>query len=183
MKQFVKALPKDGNCFVYLTRKFSALSEAKVKEGIFTGPDIRKLVYDKEFENVMNNKEHAAWNSFKDVISKFLGNYKDPDSKSIVNHLLANYKELGCNMSLKLHFLNSHLDYFPDNLGALSEEQGERFHQDIRDIERRYQGRWDISMMADYCWMIHRDVPESIHKRRATKRSFEFKKPRSEEIL
>jgi hypothetical protein len=38
-------------------------------------------------------------------------------------------------MSLKLHFLNAHLDYFPENLGAVSEELGERFHQDIKEME------------------------------------------------
>jgi hypothetical protein len=52
-------------------------------------------------------------------------------------------------MSLKLHFLASHLDHFPPNLGAVSEEQGERFHQDLKDVERRYQGRWDVNMMVD----------------------------------
>ena len=47
-------------------------------------------------------------------------------------------------MSFKLHFLNSHLDYFPENLGAVREEQGERFHQDIKEMERR----WDTNMMG-----------------------------------
>ncbi|CAH1994487.1 unnamed protein product [Acanthoscelides obtectus] len=28
-----------------------------------------------------------------------------------------------------------------ENLGAVSDEQGERFHQDIRTMETRYQGR------------------------------------------
>lgn len=36
MKQFVKALPKDGPCFKYLGEKFPGLSEAKLKEGIFS---------------------------------------------------------------------------------------------------------------------------------------------------
>ena len=44
-------------------------------------------------------------------------------------------------MSLKIHFLHSHLDFFPDNLGDVSDEQGERFHQDISVIEIRYQGK------------------------------------------
>ena len=44
-------------------------------------------------------------------------------------------------MSVKVHFLHSHLDYFPENLGAMSEEQGERFHQDLKTMEKRYQGR------------------------------------------
>jgi hypothetical protein len=48
------------------------------------------------------------------------------------------FKELGCNMSLKVHFLDSH-SYFPSNLGAISEEQGGKFHQDIKEMERRYQ--------------------------------------------
>jgi hypothetical protein len=39
-------------------------------------------------------------------------------------------------MSLKIHFLNSHLDFIPENLGAVSEEQGERFHRDSKKIER-----------------------------------------------
>lgn len=32
-------------------------------------------------------------------------------------------------MSLKIHFYNSHLDYFPENIGAGSEDQGERFQK------------------------------------------------------
>ncbi|GBM72637.1 hypothetical protein AVEN_238222-1 [Araneus ventricosus] len=39
----------------------------------------------------------------------------------------------------------------------VSDEQGERFHQDIKEMERRYQGRWDVNMMADYCWCLKRD--------------------------
>ena len=68
-----------------------------------------------------------------------------------------NFKILGCNMSLKIHFLVSHLDSFPENLGDYSEEQGERFHQDIAEMEKRYQGRWDIHMMVDYCWSMKRE--------------------------
>ena len=43
-------------------------------------------------------------------------------------------------MSLKVHFLDSHLNYFLENLGAVSEKQGERFHQGIKEMEKRYQG-------------------------------------------
>jgi hypothetical protein len=75
--------------------------------------------------------------------------------------MLDKFKLLGCNMSLKLHFLASHLDYFPPNLGAVGEEQGERFYQDLKDVERRYKGCWDVNMMADYCWTT---LPESIHE-------------------
>ena len=36
---------------------------------------------------------------------------------------------MGCRMSLKVHILDAHLDKFKENMGAYSEEQGERFHQ------------------------------------------------------
>lgn len=75
-------------------------------------------------------------------------------------------------MSIKVHFLFSHLDKFPENLGSVSDEQGERFHQDMRDMEERYQGRWDKNMMADYCWSIKRDHPNMQHRRKALKKSF-----------
>ncbi|GBP44778.1 Alpha-globin transcription factor CP2 [Eumeta japonica] len=39
-------------------------------------------------------------------------------------------------------------------LGNYSEEQGKRFHQDLKVMEERYQGRWDCHMMADYCWSL-----------------------------
>lgn len=178
MKQFVKALPKEGECFRYLCGQFPGLSEAKLKEGIFVGPDIRKLMRDPNFEDTIETKEKAAWTSFKLVVTGFLGNKKDPNYKTIVADMLDNFKKLGCNMSIKVHFLHSHLDYFPANLGDVSEEQGERFHQDIKEMERRYQGRWNVNMIADYCWMLKRDDPQRVHSRKSNKRSFNSKRKR-----
>ena len=60
-------------------------------------------------------------------------------------------------MSVKVHFLHNQLEYFPKNIEALSEEQGERFHQDIKIMEKRYQGRWNVNMIADYYWCLMRD--------------------------
>jgi len=88
--------------------------------------------------------------------------------------MLENYRILGCNMSIKMHFLYSHLDKFPENLGDFSEEQGERFHQNIKEMERRYQGRWSITMMVDYCCMLQRET-HYVYKRKSTKQSFFFK--------
>jgi len=65
-------------------------------------------------------------------------------------------------MSLKIQFLYSHLDFFPENLGKVSDELGERFLQDILAMQKRYQGKWTSSMLADYCWTLKRDVPEAI---------------------
>ena len=38
MKQFVKALEKDGDCFRYICIKFPGLSIEKLKAGVFDGP-------------------------------------------------------------------------------------------------------------------------------------------------
>jgi hypothetical protein len=71
----------------------------------------------------------------KDVISKFLGNYRDQNYKNIISHMLDKFKELGCNMSLKVHFSNSHLEYFTANLGAISENEGKGYIK----ISRRWK--------------------------------------------
>ena len=46
MKQFVKALNTEGTCFKYIQLKFSNLTDANIKGGIFVGSDIRKLMND-----------------------------------------------------------------------------------------------------------------------------------------
>jgi len=40
MKIFVKTLDREGYAFAYLRNKLPKLSEAKVEEGIFMGPQI-----------------------------------------------------------------------------------------------------------------------------------------------
>lgn len=172
MKQFVKSLDDDRPCFKHIRDVLPAVSYEKVRAGIFDGPQIRQLLRDESLEEMMNATEKEAWLAFKDVIAKFLGNRRDEDYRNIVSRLLEAFKKQGCNMSIKIHFLFSHLDQFPVNLGDVSDEQGERFHQDLRDIEERYQGRWDSHMLADYCWSIKRDQPLQKHSRKSYKRRF-----------
>ena len=77
-------------------------------------------------------------------------------------------------MSLKVHFLHSHLLFFHKNLGAVSDEHGERFQQDIAVIEKRFKGKWSTGMLAEYCWSLKRDKPEQEHKRRRRRTSVQF---------
>jgi len=72
-------------------------------------------------------------------------------------------------MSVKIHFLSSHLDVFPENYGSVSDEHGEHFHQDIAAMKGRYKGKWNPSMLADYCWTLMRDFPNSTFNRPAKK--------------
>ena len=55
------------------------------------------------------------------------------------------------------------MDWFPEKLGSMIDEQEERFHQDLKEMETRYQGRWDVVMMAEYCWNLKRDLPAAEH--------------------
>jgi hypothetical protein len=177
MKNFVKALPKDGEGFKYLSHKFPAVSEAKMKAGIFVGPQIRELLSDTGFTETLTPHERSAWDSFKSVVTGFLGNTKADDYKERVGDMLQAYETVGARMSIKMHFLHGHLDYFPANLGDFSEEQGERFHQDISEMEHRYQGNWSVTMMADFCWSLQRSRATSAdtpaHKRKSRKRAFQ----------
>ncbi|UYV66635.1 hypothetical protein LAZ67_4002419 [Cordylochernes scorpioides] len=168
MKNFVKAMDRNASGFAYLKQKFSSISEAKIKEGIFVGPQIRELQQDGNFQNSLNEVEAAAWNSFRNVCKNFLGSVKVENYRNIVNDLLLSYKALGCNMSLKIHFLHSHLYSFPDNLGAVSDEHGERFHQAISSTEKRYQGKWSPAMLADDCWALKRDLRQAKYSRKST---------------
>ena len=90
----------------------------------------------------------------------------------MVQRLIHPYKTLGANMSIKLNNLHSHVYRFQENLGSTSNEQGERFHQDIKEMECRYQGRWDKFMMVDYCWSLERDDPGAKNSQAAKKRKF-----------
>ena len=171
MKQFVKAFDMDGQCFNCICKIFPGLSSEKLKQGVFDGPDIRKLSKDDNFVCSMSTLESNAWNSFVAVVKNFLGNHKAHNHKELVDKMLTSYREIRAKMSIKVHFLHSHLDKFPENCGDVSDEQVERFHQDIKLMEERYQGRWDKRMMVDYCWSLKRDTSVE-HSLQAKKRKF-----------
>ncbi|CAG9839746.1 unnamed protein product [Diabrotica balteata] len=84
----------------------------------------------------MIQDKSEALSSFVEVIDGFLGNNESPNYKEIVANMVENYKKLGCNLSVKLYFLDF-FGLFSENLRAVSENQEERFHQDIKAMERR----------------------------------------------
>jgi len=130
-----------------------------LKNGIFIGPQIRDLIKDEYFDRLFQGEEKAAWDRFKCVVKGFLGNRMAQNYEELVNNILQSYQKLGCNMSLKIHFLLLNLDLFPENCGAVSVEQGERLHQEISSMEKRYQGKWYCAMVADDCWTLAWGTP------------------------
>lgn len=122
-----------------LNSAFPSLSFEKIKAGVINGPQIRQLVRVDHFIGTMTELQTIGWHS-----ETFLEIH---DLR--ITPKLSSYKILGCNMNIKLHFLHSHLADFQKNLGVCSDERGERFHQDLKVMEARYEGRQD-----DRCWLI-----------------------------
>ena len=60
MKNFVKAMDRNGTTFLYLRQKFPLLSDAKIREGVLTVPDIRSLLHDEVFERIITGDEQRA---------------------------------------------------------------------------------------------------------------------------
>jgi hypothetical protein len=60
--------------------------------------------------------EKRAWKSLKNVTTNFMDNHKAEDYRDMVADLVQSYKSMGYNTSLKVHFLDPHLDFFPENL-------------------------------------------------------------------
>jgi hypothetical protein len=137
MKNFVKTLDRNGPAFSLLCEKFPRLSMVKIKAGVFIGPQIHQLFRNPQSDLVLGDYEKVAWNAFRHVAIGFLGNVKAVNFRKLVENLITSYEKLGCNLSLKMLFLHSHLDSFPVNCGALCEAHVERFHQDISAMEDR----------------------------------------------
>ena len=139
MKNFMKALHKNGAAFQHLS------TAAKPKEGIFVGPQIREVLKDNDFEELLNLNELRAWEAFKSVCSGFLGNTRLPDYQACIEMLLKSNEDIGCRMSLKIHF------------------QGKW---------KWILSKWNQGMMGDFCWMLLHDIPEAKYTRSSKKTPF-----------
>ena len=136
MKNFVKQLRKSkSNGFAFLCNKFPEISEAKLKEGIFVGPQIRPVLKDPDFDKELTSIELRAWKAFKWLCTNFLGNKKSPSFKMRVENLLEAHKKMGCLMSLKIHFLYSHLDFFQQTLVRSATSK-------VKDFTKTFEQWW-----------------------------------------
>jgi hypothetical protein len=88
VKTFVKPMNQEEAAFIYLREKFPRLSEAKLKEGIFIGPQIQDFIKDEYFDRLLQGDEKATWGSFKFVVKGFLGNRRAQNYEELVNKLL-----------------------------------------------------------------------------------------------
>ena len=62
MKNYIKALDKDGPTFMYLRKKFPRISDVKLlRAGVVDGPQLRELIKDEGFTAQMSAREKRAW--------------------------------------------------------------------------------------------------------------------------
>lgn len=146
-----------------------------IAKGVFNGPEIDRMLDDGHFIGCFAGRYGRAIGALKDVIYNFLGNRKADNYRELVQHMMATFQECSVRMSLKLHFLRDHLEEFVPNLGDYSDQHGERFHQDIATMEKRYSGMNHVSMLADHCWFLVResDSYSTMWKRKANKNYFQ----------
>ena len=82
-----------------------------------------------------------AWKAFQLVVTKLLGNKRADNYTKLLSNLIKAFSCMKCNTSLKIHFLDSHLYFFPPSCGSVSDENGEQFYQQISAMEKRCQGK------------------------------------------
>ena len=87
-----------------------------------------------------------AWNEFVVIVKGFFGNKNAANYKDLVETLANSFHALGCSMSIKVHFLKSHLSEFPANLRDVSDKHGE-----VMEVRCQGDGRhiwWSITAGA-----------------------------------
>ena len=128
-------MKSDSETIKHVQAMFPKVSEAKVKGGIFTGPQIRQMLGSKELEDKMNDLERDALQLFREVVHGFLGRNKADNYEDLLEALLQAWMQY-VNKNAVFAFS---LRFFRPNLTDVSEEHDERFHQDIQVMEKRYQ--------------------------------------------
>jgi len=90
----------------------------KPRRVFFIGSHIRQVFRGEEYDRITIGNEMRVWNDFGLVTTKCLGHNKADNYNEHVENFMLSYQQLGCNISLKMHFLLSHLDcLFRKNVG------------------------------------------------------------------
>lgn len=152
-----------------LKRIFPQLTEAKMKAGVYNGPQIRDIfANENELARTLSKDENEAFKSLKAVCEGFLGNKRASNYQELIKKMMCCYQKLDINITIKMHSLICHLDLFKSSCGKFSDEQGERFHQDIKRNEDIYKGHSMVNGLGTYCWSLVRETDPAIYKRKAS---------------
>src|SRR5699024_9719970 len=103
--------------------------------------------FNRKLRQIPDQKMYRAWASLIDACENFLGNYRSSDYKEIFN-LLKAFNDVGINMTSKIHMLEYHLNEFPEQVGAVSDQHGERHHQVMAPMEKINKGTKTVNALA-----------------------------------
>lgn len=87
----------------YLIRKFAYRTENKVRNGPFTGPEIKKVLIDVNFYETLCPIEKDAFTTLKSLCNNFLGNHRSSDYKNLARNVIGLFGKMGYSMTIKLH--------------------------------------------------------------------------------
>jgi hypothetical protein len=127
-----------------------------MKENIFLGPKITQIFEDQNFITKLNATERRAWKAFENVCIKFRGNEKAENCLKIVKKLISPYC---ANTSLKIHFPNSHLNFF---LQTLEPSPMNMAKGSIRLFPKLKRGTVENGILI--CWLTTAGVLQGIQQ-------------------
>ena len=131
------------------------LSKEKIHNGVFVGPQIKKLFENYHFKMLLDENQKIAYDSLLATITNVLYPSSTPieEQEKIVQELIAAFYVLDCNYSPKMHYVHCHIKQLTDHQYLVSDEHGEKVHQTMKNLEVRYDGKCLSSMLSDYIWM------------------------------
>lgn len=132
-KAVFQALQKECNYFRCLCNVFPELTDKKLNDRN-DGTEIQKIICDNDFISSSTSAVRTAWIAFLEVASNFLGNENSENQRDIAGEILSTSESLRCNQCVNIQFFFSCLKHFPKNL-VVSDEQGQRLHQDIKVLD------------------------------------------------
>jgi hypothetical protein len=114
----------------------------------------------------LNAAERRVWDAFEKSVQQLLGNKKSENYVEIVEELFFSCLALGCNRSWKIHFPRSYLNFFSREIGQPSLTSTVKGSIRINtEWKKRYSGKWNANLLADYCWTLVRETPTEEYKR------------------
>jgi hypothetical protein len=81
MGHVVKDIDQNGSGFLYIKQNFPRIREARIKDEIFLGPQIREIMREAHWMKLQVKLKVATWRTCKAVSSNFLGNFEAENKK------------------------------------------------------------------------------------------------------
>jgi hypothetical protein len=148
---------------------FCTLTLGKLKADDFTGPKICKFMSDPYLKIpwIILTSRHGRfsetlwttlWETQRSQIARILcrtcwSTVKSWDAASVWNLTPCIYTQTNLR-----------------TLCSVSQEYNERFHYDMREMEKSSQDGWIVNMIADHCWMLERESTCVERSRKTAKR-------------